>query len=435
MLPFARYGFNKSHAAAYAQITYQTAYLKANFPVEYMTAFLSTAMGDSDKVVKGVLEAKRMGIPILPPSLNNSRADFSIERTADEEGGEREGIRFGLAAVKNVGGGAIDAIIAARKGRPEGRFASLDDLCAHVDSRILNKRVLESLVKAGALDEFGGRGQLLEVLDKAMAVGQGAQRARAAGQLGLFGALTMEAAPAAAIALPDVEPLPRKTILAWEKEVTGLYISEHPLSLVQTGDGITLLGEIGPEQVGHKVTIVAMIASVRRITTKKNTTMGAMVVEDMSGKLELVAFPECFEKHAGLWVEDTILRVVAKVELRNDMVQLVCETAAEFVPPEKSERSRRLATLHLTLTPSGDHWRDIDHLTSLDQLLKHFDGDAPIVLHVGSGSGIRSFRAQGRTVDPCPDLENALRDLLGPAAVRVEQPAPEEDIYEALSAD
>jgi DNA polymerase-3 subunit alpha len=157
MLPFARYGFNRGHAAAYAQITYQTAYLKANYPVEYMAAFLSVAMGDTDKVVKGVLEAKRMGIPLLPPSLNRSRSDFASERTVRDDGVECDGIRFGLAAVKNVGQGAIDAIIAARAAQPEGRFTSLDHLCRQVDSKALNKRVLESLVKAGALDDFGHR--------------------------------------------------------------------------------------------------------------------------------------------------------------------------------------------------------------------------------------------------------------------------------------
>ncbi len=336
MIPFARYGFGRAHAAAYAQITYQTAYLKANFPEEYMAAFLSVAMGDSDKVVKGVLEVKRMGIPILPPSLNRSRKDFSIEPVAGEDGVERRGIRFGLAAVKNVGGAAIDAILAKRAEQPGERFDSLDQLCSTVDSRLLNKRVLESLIKAGALDELGTRSQLLEGLEKALNAGQQAQRAREAGQISLFGAFGLPDALAAPAAtrLPEVEELPRKTLLAWEKEMTGLYFSEHPLSLVATGSGVTLLGEITEDQVGQKATIVAMIGAVRRITTKKNTTMGIITVEDMSGKLELVAFPECFEQHAGLWVEDAIIRAVVKIDSRHDEIQLVCESAEDFVPAE-----------------------------------------------------------------------------------------------------
>ena len=185
MLPFARYGFNKSHAAAYAQITYQTAYLKANYPAEYMAAFLSTAMGDGDKVVKGVVEVKRMGasgvpITILPPNLNRSQRDFSIETVVTEEGQEIQGVRFGLAAVKNVGVAAIDAIIAARAAQPDGRYPTLDALCAAVDTKLLNKRVVESLIKAGALDDLGGRGDLLDQLDGAMTAGQKAQEAQAA---------------------------------------------------------------------------------------------------------------------------------------------------------------------------------------------------------------------------------------------------------------
>ncbi|MDP9371545.1 MAG: DNA polymerase III subunit alpha [Chloroflexota bacterium] len=443
MLPFARYGFNRAHAAAYAQITYQTAFLKANYPVEYMTAFLSVAMGDSDKVVKGVLEAKRMGIPILPPSLNRSRRDFSIEPAAGEDGVERDGIRFGLAAVKNVGGAAIDAILTERAKQPEGCFAALDDLCTAVDSRLLNKRVLESLIKAGALDDLGTRGALLEGLERAMNAGQQAQRAREAGQISLFGAMGLglvEATPAAPARQPGAaaEEVPRKTVLAWEKEMTGLYFSEHPLSLIETGAGVTLLGEITEDLAGQKATVVAMVSAVRRITTKKNTTMGVMVVEDMSGKLELVAFPECFEKHGDLWVEDTIIRAVVKIDLRNDQVQLVCESADAFVQAERAEGGRRPATLHLRLTPSGDYWRDIQRLNDLDQVLKHFEGDDRIVLHVAAPAGTRSFRADRRGVDCCAELEKALVGLLGTrAAFRVEQPEPvAEDVYAlSLSAD
>jgi DNA polymerase III subunit alpha len=439
MLPFARYGFNKSHAAAYAQITYQTAYLKANYPVEYMAAFLSVAMGDTDKVVKGVLEAKRMGIPLLPPSLNRSRSDFSIERTARDDGAECDGIRFGLAAVKNVGQGAIDAIIATRAAQSEGRFTSLDHLCRQVDSKVLNKRVLESLIKAGALDEFGHRAQLLEGLERALGAGQQAQRAREAGQISLFGLLGgTEPEAVGGGALPDVEEAPRKMLLAWEKEMTGLYLSEHPLSLVQTGPGITLLGEITTEQAGQKATIVAMISGVRRIITKKNTTMGVMVVEDLSGTLELVAFPECFEQHADLWQVDAIIRAVVKVDLRNDQVQLVCESAESFVQREAADGldgpggAANRPTLHLTLTPTGEFWRDVEQLTQVDGLLRHFEGDDPVVLHLDLPGGAVLLRA-GRGVESSGEVERALAEALGPGAVHIEQPAVE-DVY-ALTAD
>jgi DNA polymerase-3 subunit alpha len=386
-----------------------------------------------------VLEAKRMGIPLLPPSLNRSRSDFSIERTTRDDGVECDGIRFGLAAVKNVGQGAIDAIIATRAAQPEGRFTSLDHLCRQVDSKVLNKRVLESLIKAGALDDFGHRAQLLEGLERALGAGQQAQRAREAGQISLFGLLGgAEPESVGGGALPDVEEAPRKMLLAWEKEMTGLYLSEHPLSLVQTGPGITLLGEITTEQAGQKATIVAMISAVRRIITKKNTTMGVMVVEDLSGTLELVAFPECFEQHADLWQADAIIRAVVKVDLRNDQVQLVCESAESFVQREAAEAldgpggAANRPTVHLTLTPTGEFWRDVEQLTQVDGLLRHFEGDDPVVLHLDLPGGPVLLRA-GRGVESNGEVERALAEALGPGAVRIEQPAAE-DVY-ALTAD
>jgi DNA polymerase-3 subunit alpha len=443
MLPFARYGFNKSHAAAYAQITYQTAYLKANYPAEYMAAFLSTAMGDGDKVVKGVVEVKRMGasgvpITILPPNLSRSQRDFSIETVVTEGGQEIQGVRFGLAAVKNVGVAAIDAIIAARASQPEQTYPTLDALCAAVDTKLLNKRVVESLIKAGALDDLGGRGELLDQLDGAMTAGQKAQEAKRRGQADLFGMFEL-AAPAPISTKPrareGAEELPRKTILAWEKEVTGLYFSEHPLSLVEVGDGVTALGDLSPEHEGKKVTVVAMVNSVRRVITKKSTTMGIVMLEDMSGATEMVAFPDCFEKHSSFFVEDEIVRIVAKVELRHDTIQLVCETAEVFVQIERGDPRKKLPTLHLTLTPRGDYWRDIGLLNELRDTLKTFDGDEPVMLHITGAAGSRAFRAEGWGVSYCADLEKGLVSLLGPNAIHQEFPKPVEDIYEAMSAD
>ncbi len=435
---------HNSHAAAYAQITYQTAYLKANYPAEYMAAFLSTAMGDGDKVVKGVVEVRRMGehgvpITILPPSLNRSQRDFSIEAVpADaEHPEERQGVRFGLAAVKNVGVGAINAIIAARADQPDERYPSIEALCTAVDSKLINKRVIESLIKAGALDDLGGRGQLLDQVDAALTVGQRAQRARDAGQISLFGMLDAPtAAPVVMVqqAGQPTEEIPRKTILAWEKEVTGLYFSEHPLSLVEIGEGVTALSDLTTEMEGRKVTVVAMVNSVRRVITKKNTTMGIVALEDMSGAVELVAFPDCFEKHSSYFVEDEIVKIVAKVEQRHDAVQLVCESAEIFVQLERPG-AERLPTLHVNLTPVGEQWRDIELLNMLRETLRTFDGDEPVILHVASANGERLFRPDGLRVNYCADLEQGLVALLGPSAFRQEFPKPVEDIYEALSAD
>jgi DNA polymerase-3 subunit alpha len=271
-----------------------------------------------------------------------------------------------------------------------------------------------------------------------MAAAQQAQRARDAGQISLFGALgAADPAAAAATSLPDVEEVPRKTLLAWEKEMTGLYISEHPLSLIAAGPGATPLGEIAAESAGQRVTVVAMIKSVRRIITKKNTTMGVLAIEDLSGTLELVAFPECFERHAELWAEDAIIRAVVKVDLRNDQVQLVCESAEAFVQreaPGPAARRASGATLHITLRPLGEFWRDVERLNDLEGLLRQFDGDDPVVLHLALPSGTRAMRADGRGVAAVADLEAAVASLLGPGAVRLERALDPEDVY-ALSAD
>ncbi len=452
MLPFARYGFNKAHAAAYAQITYQTAYLKANYPAEYMAAFLSTAMGDSEKVVKGMVEVKRMGqsgvpITILPPSLNDSARDFSINVVTGEDGIERQGIRFGLAAVKNVGVAAIDAIITERAKQPNGRFPSLEVLCSAVDSKTVNKRLLESLVKAGALDEFGGRAELFDMIDNAMIAGQKSQEARSKGQFGLFGFDD----PALAVVKPRVRDksqvveVPRKTILAWEKEVTGLYFSEHPLSLIEIGSDVLPLGDLTEEMEGRKVTIVAMISSLRKVITKRTQSMmGIAMLEDMTGTVELVAFPECYEKYNALLVEDAILKFVAKVEVRGEGIQLVCETAETFVQIERASEKFELPTLHVVLTRTGDDIEDFGRLNDLDDIVRIFYGDEPIILHVvaGGNNDIRqSFRVKGRGVTFCPELADALANKLGPASFRQElpqgvtEPVEDDDEYEAMTAD
>jgi len=173
---------------------------------------------------------------------------------------------------------------------------------------------------------------------------------------------------------------------------------------------------------------------VRRVITKKNTTMGIVALEDMSGAVELVAFPDCFEKHSSYFVEDEIVKIVAKVEQRHDAVQLVCESAETFVQLERPGAERH-PTLHVNLTPVGEQWRDIELLNALRETLRTFDGDEPVVLHVASATGERLFRPDGLRVNYCADLEQGLIALLGPSAFRQEFPKPVEDIYEALSAD
>ena len=325
---------HNSHAACYAQVAYQTAYLKANYPAEYMAAVLCSAMGNADKVTVADAEARRLGVPMLGPDVNRSKRDFSIERI--EVGGEqRLAIRFGLGAVKNVGDAPIEAIVGARGSG--GPFESISDFAARVDVRSMNKRVLESMVKAGALDLLGGRNQLLEALDRIVGVAQQAQRAQEVGQGSLFDMLpTPEAG--VEIQLKSLPEASTKERLAWEKELLGVYVSEHPLQRIaeQLAGAVQTASEVDQEMVGQKVTIAGVVRGLRLLMTKKRDAMAAATLEDLSGTVEIVVFPKTFERTRDLWAEDQILIVSGKVDSRNDALQLIVDTAEEAPTPSEA---------------------------------------------------------------------------------------------------
>ena len=327
--PFAGYAFNRAHASCYAWVAYETAYLKANYPVEYMVAILGTETGDTSRVAIAVAECRRLGIEVLPPDINRSEIGFTIE--SNHQG---QAIRFGLAAIKNVSSAALECIVAAR--REGGAFRSVDDFCHRVDLRALNKRVLESLIKAGAMDCLGNRGQLLAALDKMISFGQQAQRAAAAGQTSLFDFMPVEAA-VSSIALPDVPDVAYKDKLAWEKDLMGLYISAHPAqqAAMALEDVVTAYADqLTEELAGQQVTVVGVVAGLRQLFTKRKEAMLAAQLEDIHGSFEVVVFPRVYKRTRELWKEDAILVVKGKVDARgDDRVQVICEEASEYVPP------------------------------------------------------------------------------------------------------
>src|SRR5581483_2802534 len=267
-----------SHAVCYAYVAYQTAYLKANYPAEYMAAVLSCQADDTDKVVAAIGDCRRLGIEVLPPSVQHSQKHFSVEVVGQQAGGEpRRGIRFGLSAIKNVGESAVDAILAERE--RGGRFRSLDDFCRRVDLKALNKRVLESLIKAGALDEFGARERLLAALDGVLAAAQATQRAEARGQASMFDLLGGGAAAgddsSLATPLPPVAPVPQRERLGWEKETLGLFLSDHPFQEAARWlrSRVTAnTASIGEESSGERVVVAGVLSGVRRIITKRKDT-------------------------------------------------------------------------------------------------------------------------------------------------------------------
>jgi DNA polymerase-3 subunit alpha len=323
--PFARYGFNKAHATCYGLIAYQTAYLKANYPIEFMTAVLNGFSGRAEKVAAVIAECRRLGIEVRAPDVQKSKAMFTVETDAT---GAPEAIRFGMAAIKNVGEGAIDAIVAVRDaGEEAGPFLSLDDLCRRVDLRTINKRVLESMVKANALATLGTASALLGALDAAIENGQRHQRDVAAGQFTMF---DLFAAPAESSAsfLDGGEEIPKRERLRWEKELIGLYLSEHPLSEIEAllPDYVTAYtGELAEESDQAKVTLGGIVQSSRRVITRAGSTMLVATLEDLQGSVEVVVFPKVFEQTAHAWADDSIVLVTGRIDRRDESPQVLCE--------------------------------------------------------------------------------------------------------------
>ena len=318
--PFARYGFNRAHAAIYGIIAYHTAYLKANYTVEYMSAVLSAEMGTPDRVAIAVAECRRMGIAVLPPDVNESSLGFTITPM---------GIRFGLGGVKNVGEGAVESIVEARK--KGGAFRSLDDFCARIDLQRCNKRVLESLIRCGALDAFGSRQGNLSRLDAVLGTAQREQRDRESGQVGLFDSLGLGQELVVG-AVPSGPEAPKRELLGWEKELLGIYLSEHPLQQLteRMGDVVTAyLAEL--KEVGEDlVTVACVVTSARRHITKEKKLMMFAQVEDLTASVEVTVFPRTYEATATLWNTDEILLVLARVEQRDEAPKLLCEHAVRF---------------------------------------------------------------------------------------------------------
>jgi DNA polymerase-3 subunit alpha len=331
--PFARYGFNKAHATCYGLIAYQTAYLKANYPIEFMTAVLNGFSGRAEKVAAVIAECRRPGmdIEVRPPDVQKSFAPFTVETDA---AGAPEAIRFGLSAIKNVGEGAIEAIVAGRDGGEEpGEFRSLDDFCRRVDLRTVNKRVVESLIKASAVASLGTAGALLEALDAALENGARHQRDVAAGQSTLFDLFALPAESSGTAFLDGGEEIPRRERLRWEKELIGLYLSEHPL-----GDIADVLpeyvtaytGDLAEEDDQAKVTLGGILISSRRVITRAGSTMLVATLEDLQGSVEVVVFPKVFEQTAPSWADDSVVLVTGRIDRRDDSPQILCEAVHQW---------------------------------------------------------------------------------------------------------
>jgi DNA polymerase-3 subunit alpha len=406
MAQFAGYGFNKSHSAAYALIAYQTAYLKANFPTEYMASLLTSEMGNTAKLASYIDECRKMGIQVLPPDVNLSDLNFTV--TGNE-------IRFGLAAVKNAGENAIKAIIAARE--QKGPFKSLFDFCARVDSKVLNKRIIESLVKSGAFDSTGGnRSHVFGAIDMALEQAQTAQRESQMGQIQLFGG--SEGGDAGAnVHYPAAEAWPDFMHLKYEKEVLGLFISGHPLAnhderlkTLVTANSATLQNT----KDGEAVVVGGIIAKMKTFIPKqKKERMAFVTLEDLDGLIEVIVFSDLYARTAKLLNEDALIMVAGRVSFRGDSEAKII--AEDIVPMEKAEE-RFARAAHIKFMTAGT---DEGILDELARLVDKNKGDCKLFLHcVNAEQQEIIIEAQsGKGIKSGTVAKEEIEKLLGPGSV------------------
>jgi DNA polymerase-3 subunit alpha len=318
--PFAAYGFNKAHAASYGKVAYQTAYMKANFPVEYMASILTAEAGDIDTISVMVAECKRIGIPVLPPDVNESRGDFTVILN-DAPSKLSDAIRFGLYSIKNFGRGVADAIIAERKSG--GRFASLSDFLSRVKDQNLNKKGLESLIQCGALDSLGERGVMLYSIELLLQYHRDSSKEQS--QDSLFVGLGLEAGQ---LHLPNATSATLKEKLAWEKELLGLYVSGHPLDRFKeklakrTMNLSELRSKLTP---GMTVVAAGMIEGVRTILTRGGDQMAFVKLVDMSGSIEAAVFPRVYAEHKNILKPETVVALKGRLSTRNGELSMVAD--------------------------------------------------------------------------------------------------------------
>ncbi|MGQ0811950.1 MAG: DNA polymerase III subunit alpha, partial [Nitrospiraceae bacterium] len=402
---FAGYGFNKSHAAAYAVVCYQTAYLKAYYPMEFMAALMTTDMGNTDKIVGYFTECRDLGIKVLGPDINESQKHFAV---ADGS------IRFGLAAIKNVGEGAVDSVIAIRNAT--GRFRSFFDFCRRVDLHKVNKRMLEGLIKAGAFDSTGARrSQLIAVLDQAVEDGAAAQRERELGQTSIFGEDITGTGSMADPALPHVPEWDQGQLLKCERELTGFYITAHPLAryeaALRTFATTTTSGVVDASD-GREVKLCGVISTVKMMLTKKGDRMAYFTVEDLHGTIEIIAFPDFFKTYAEVLAPERVVRVTGTVDrgdkgtkLRGIKIELLAEL-----------QTRAITRINIRVGDSSEAARQ---LPLLQQVLQRHPGATSVFLTFRMDSSLEADTAPlpNLTVQPTEHFVAEVEEVLGKGTV------------------
>ena len=406
---FSGYGFNKSHSTAYAFISYQTAYLKSHYPIEFMTALLTSEMGNTDKVVRYIEECKKMSIQVLPPSSSESFAEFTCVGKS---------IRFGLTAVKNVGTTAIDSILAARK--EGGQFKNFLDFIQRVDLRVCNRKVLESLIKCGAFDGFGlNRAQLMAMIDRALEMGSNLQKDRSRGQFSFFSGSQEEQTPFqdSSSEIPSIPEWPESQKLAYERELIGFYVTSHPLS--RFGKVLKNYASASTDTLAEfkdqaEVTLGGIIDNLKEILTKKGDKMAFVTLQDLSGSCEVIVFPELYKSAAKLVQKDSCIFVRGKINAREDVAKILAEEIVDM----EDVKSRFTRSICIDLQTAG---LDPNLLKEIRGILSTHQGNTPVYLSFRDHQGKTALMHSGENlkVKTTDELLGALEKLVGENSVKI----------------
>jgi len=407
--PFAGYAFNKAHSVSYALIAYRTAYLKANYPTEYMVALLDTYSDNMEKVRSAIAECRRLGIKVLPPDINKSRAHFTIEKQDEND----MAIRFGLASIKNVGASPIEHMLSVRDSGDD--FKSTEDFCYRIDLHNINKKMLESLIKVGAFDSLGSRKTLLESLNRNISVAQMKRKARESGQVSMFDSWTPDTATPPVDYRQAEEEVSIQQKLIWERELLGVYFS-RPLdsfSGEMSSTGAVSCGEINADMAGETVTVSGIVVSVRQAYTRDKRTFVVASIEDLDGTIEVIAWPRLYEDTQSIWQEGNVVTAKGLVKVRDGEIQLNCQEARLLPARQEVMTEPKRYHVMIEINQSDDAEKDIECLHRIVSVLKSYPGQDKVSLAVVDNGERTNLEIPDVTVNYCPELARELGNVVG----------------------
>ncbi len=429
--PFAGYAFNKAHAVSYAVIAYQTAYIKANYTVEYMAALMNTYANNVEKIRSSISECRRLNIPVLPPDINSSETEFIIEKQDD-----KPGIRFSLTSIKNVGHAAVESILAAR--HEDGHFKSIEDFCRRSDLQSMNRKALESLIKAGVFDCLTDRGALLQAVNQIISLSNRERQLKQSGQSSMFDLWGKSiSTPLPSLILEKVD-IPLREKLEWERELLGVYISQHPVASISStvaGMNAILCGQVTNEFIGENVVVAGLISSLKQLYSRDNRPFIIAKLEDIDGSIEVTVWSNTYEETKQVWKEGEIVLVEGKVKLREERITLNCQhvrpyqnTSVEcsqelqktvLLPRSNTVQNHKYKiTITITEKNSSDN-ENIDILNRVMDILDNFRGSDLVHLIITGPEKNASLELP--TTRYCTELEGEIHKVLGNNSLIIEE--------------